>query len=52
VFKVVNSVLEYTRIFNLHFINKVKHAGTNRAFKKLRLVMQAYNNYKKEQVLT
>jgi len=27
------------RIFNLRFINKIKHPGTNKAFKKLRLVI-------------
>jgi len=32
------------RIFNLRFVNKIKHLGTNKAFKKLRLIIQAYNN--------
>jgi len=27
------------RIFNLHFVNKIKHLGTNKAFKKLRLII-------------
>ena len=31
-------------IFNLHFINEIKHSGIDKAFKKLRLVVQAYNN--------
>ena len=31
-------------IFNLYFINKIKHPSTNKAFKKLRLIIQAYNN--------
>jgi len=26
-------------IFNLHFVNKIKHPGTNKAFEKLRLVI-------------
>ena len=26
-------------IFNLYFINKIKHLGTNKAFKKLRLII-------------
>ena len=26
-------------IFNIYFINKIKNKGTNRAFKKLRLVI-------------
>jgi len=32
------------RIFNSRFVNEIKHLGTNKAFKKLRLVIQAYNN--------
>jgi len=32
------------RIFNSRFINKIKHPSTNKAFKKLRLIIQAYNN--------
>ena len=32
------------RIFNSHFINKIKHPGTNKTFEKSRLVIQAYNN--------
>jgi len=32
------------RIFNSRFINKIKHLGTNKAFKKLRLIIQAYND--------
>ena len=32
-------VLQGVRIFNLRFINKIKHPSTNKAFKKLRLVI-------------
>jgi len=32
------------RIFNSRFINEIKHPSTKKAFKKLRLVIQAYNN--------
>ena len=32
-------VLQGVHIFNLCFINKIKHPGTNKAFKKLRLVI-------------
>ena len=38
-------------IFNLRFINKIKHFNTNRAFKKSRLIIQAYNNQGKDLVL-
>jgi len=40
------------RLFNSWFINKVKNAGTDIAFKKSRLVVQAYNNIEKSVVLT
>ena len=31
-------------IFNSRFIDEIKHPSTDKAFKKLRLVIQAYNN--------
>ena len=31
-------------IFNLCFINEIKYLNTDKAFKKLKLVIQAYNN--------
>ena len=37
-------VLQGVCIFNLHFVNKIKHPSTDKAFKKSRLVVQAYNN--------
>ena len=37
-------ILQGIYIFNSHFINKIKHFNTNKAFKKLRLIIQAYNN--------
>jgi len=37
-------VLQGVYIFNSCFVNKIKHPGTNKAFKKLRLVIQAYND--------
>ena len=38
-------------IFNSRFIDKIKHPSTDKAFKKLRLVIQAYNNQGKGLVL-
>ena len=40
-FKVVDiaNVPHGVRIFNSRFVNKIKHAGTNKAFKKLRLII-------------
>jgi hypothetical protein len=39
-------------IFNSRFVNKIKHPGTNKAFEKSRLVIQAYNDQGKNLVLT
>jgi hypothetical protein len=39
-------------IYSFRFINKVKNKGTDKAFKKSRLVVQAYNDKDKEFVLT
>ncbi|OCK92436.1 uncharacterized protein K441DRAFT_570137, partial [Cenococcum geophilum 1.58] len=41
VFKFINTVdvLKGVRIFNSQFINKIKNAGTDKAFKKFRLVI-------------
>ena len=40
------------RLFNLQFVDEVKNAGTNKAFEKSRLVVQAYNDQEKQLVLT
>ena len=45
-------VLKGIRIFNSHFVDKVKNAGTDTAFEKSRLVVQAYKDAKKDLVLT
>ena len=39
-------------IFNSCFINKIKYPNIDKAFKKLRLVVQAYNDQGKDLVLT
>jgi hypothetical protein len=36
---IVKDVPQGVYIFNLHFIDKIKHPGTNKAFKKSRLVI-------------
>ena len=41
-----------TRIFTARFVNDVKNKGTDKAFEKSRLVVQAYNDEGKEYVLT
>jgi hypothetical protein len=40
------------RIFNSRIINEIKSKVTNTLYKKSRLVIQAYNNNKKEMILT
>ncbi len=40
------------RLFNLQFVDKVKNLGTDTAFEKSQLVIQAYNNEEKELMLT
>ena len=37
-------ILQDVYIFNLCFINKIKYFSTDKAFKKLRLVIQAYKD--------
>jgi hypothetical protein len=38
------AILQGVYIFNLRFVNEIKYPSTDKAFKKLRLVIQAYNN--------
>ena len=53
VFKVVTSadILSNAQIFNFYFVDKVKHVGTNKVYEKSWLIIQAYNNQKKDLVL-
>jgi hypothetical protein len=39
-------------IFNSRFVDEIKHPGTDKAFEKSRLVVQAYNDQGKDLVLT
>jgi hypothetical protein len=54
VFKLVNpkNVSQGNKVFNFRFINKIKNPNINKAFKKSRLVIQAYNDLKKDLILT
>ena len=54
VFKVVTGgdIPSNARIFNSRFVDEVKHAGTDKAYEKSRLVVQAYNDQEKDLVLT
>jgi hypothetical protein len=40
------------RVFGSRFVDNVKNEGTDKAFKKSRLVVQAYNDQQKSTVLT
>ena len=54
VFEIIKliGIPEGTRLFNSRFVDKIKNPRTNSAFKKSRLVVQAYNGNKKELVMT
>ena len=54
VFKLVNSedVPDDARVFNSRFVDEIKNPGTDKAFEKSRLVVQAYNDLNKDLVLT
>ena len=54
VFKAVNSedFPSNARIFNSRYVDKIKNPGTDKAYEKSRLVVQAYNDQKKDLVLT
>lgn len=41
-----------TRLFNSRFVDEIKNPGTDKAFEKSRLVVQAYNDKGKQLVLT
>lgn len=53
VFKVTTSkdVLSNIQIFNSHFVNKIKNVGTDKAYDKNCLVVQAFNNKDKNLIL-
>lgn len=40
------------RVFNSRFVDSIKNKGTDKAYEKSRLVIQAYNDENKSQVLT
>ncbi len=48
----IEDVLQGVCIFNSRFVNEIKHLGTDKAFEKSRLVIQAYNNQGKDVILT
>lgn len=54
VFQVVNpkDVPVGIRVFNSRFVDEIKNASTDKAVEKSRLVVQAYNDFNKDLVLT
>ena len=52
VFQLVVQILSGARLFNSRFVDEVKNLGTEKAFEKSRLVVQAYNDSEKDIVLT
>jgi hypothetical protein len=48
----LGDVPQGVRLFNSRFVDEVKFPGTDKAFEKSRLVVQAYNDQEKELVLT
>ena len=52
VFKPVYQVPKGIYIFNSRFVDKIKQKGTEKAFPKSRLVIQAYKDEEKSLVLT
>ena len=47
-----SEIPEGTRIFSARFVDEVKNKGTDKEFNKSRLVVQAYNDQNKHEVLT
>lgn len=52
VFKLVSRIPTGARLFNSRFVDEVKNPGTEKAYEKSRLVLQAYKDAEKEIVLT
>jgi hypothetical protein len=52
VFTIANKVPPGIRIFGSRFVDEIKHAGTEKAFEKSRLVVQGYNDQGKQEILT
>src|SRR5271154_6254120 len=48
----LTDVPQGVRLFNSRFVDEIKNPGTNKAFEKSRLVVQAYNDQGKNLILT
>lgn len=47
----ITNIISRIRIFNFHFVDKIKTKKIAMAFEKSRLMIQFYNNYNKEKIL-
>lgn len=54
VFEIIKlyDILKGVRLFNSWFIDEIKNKGTDKAFEKSWLIIQAYNDLEKELILT
>ena len=48
----VSEIFSNIKIFNAQFVNEIKNENTKFFFEKSRLIMQAYNNFNKNQIFT
>jgi hypothetical protein len=48
----ISEVFKNVRIFNSCFVDEIKHSNISQAYEKFRLMIQAYNDYKKTLMLT
>ena len=48
----IDNLFIETRVFENRFINQIKNEGTEKAFEKSRLIVQTFNNSKKQKILT
>ncbi len=49
---IIENVSRDVRIFNIRFVDEIKHSSTSDAYEKFRLVIQAYNDQDKTLILT
>ena len=52
VFEIVDHIPPNSQVFKTRFVDEVKHAGTEKAFEKSRLVVQGYGDSGKDKILT
>lgn len=48
----ISDIFNRIKIFNFYFIDKIKNKKTAMGFKKLKKIIQTYNNYNKEEIVT